>query len=77
MFYFKEGKNLLVTKTLKEYEDLLSIQGFYRVHHSHLINTSYIKEFVKSEDHLLLTDLSRIPVSTRRRGEVLKMLEDL
>jgi two-component system LytT family response regulator len=76
-FFFKEGKKLLVTKTMKEYEDLLSQQGFYRVHQSHLINTAYIKEFVKTDDELIMADQTRIPVSTRRRAEVMKMLDDL
>lgn len=76
-FFMKENKKLLVTKTMKDYEDLLSQQGFYRVHQSHLINTSYIKEFIKSDEELLMIDQTRIPVSTRRRAEVMKMLEEL
>lgn len=76
-FFMKENKKLIVTKTMKDYEDLLSQQGFYRVHQSHLINTSYIKEFIKSDEELLMIDQTRIPVSTRRRAEVMKMLEEL
>ncbi len=77
-FFFSGGKKLLVTKTLKEFEDLLSDQGFYRVHQSHLINTRYIKEFVKTDGgHLIMNDASQVPVSSRKRPEVVKMLEDL
>lgn len=77
-FYFSSGKKMLVTKTLKEFEDLLSDQGFYRVHQSHLINTRYIREYVKTEGgHLILNDGSLVPVSTRKRPEVMKMLEEL
>lgn len=76
-FYLKENKKLLVTRTLKDYEDLLNQQGFYRVHQSHLINTSFIKEFNKNEDELIMLDNNRIPVSTRKRTEVIKMLEEL
>ena len=77
-FFFKDGKKLMVTRTLKDFEDLLSDQGFYRVHQSHLINTKYIKEFVKTEGgHLILQDGSMVPVSTRKRAEVIKMLEEL
>jgi two-component system, LytTR family, response regulator len=77
-FHFAGGKKLLVTKTLKDFEDLLSDQGFYRVHQSHLINTRYIKEFVKSDGgYLLMTDGCNVPVSTRKRPEVMKMLEEL
>ena len=77
-FHFAGGKKLLVTKTLKEFEDLLSDQGFYRVHQSHLINTRFIREFVKSDGgYLLMTDGCQVPVSTRKRPEVMKMLEEL
>ncbi len=77
-FHFTGGKKLLVTKTLKDFEDLLSDQGFYRVHQSHLINTKYIKEFVKTDGgYLLMNDGCNVPVSTRKRPEVMKMLEEL
>jgi two-component system LytT family response regulator len=77
-FHFVNAKKLLVSKTLKEFEDLLSESGFYRVHQSHLINTKFIKEYVKIEGgHLIMTDGSMIPVSTRKRPEVMKMLEKI
>jgi len=77
-FYFANGKKLLVTKTLKDFEDLLNDQGFYRVHQSHLVNTKFIKEFVKTDGgYLIMNDGCNVPVSTRKRPEVMKMLEDL
>ena len=77
-FYFANGKKLLVTKTLKDFEDLLNDQGFYRVHQSHLVNTKYIKEFVKTDGgYLIMNDGCNVPVSTRKRPEVMKMLEEL
>jgi two-component system LytT family response regulator len=77
-FYFTGGKKMLVTKTLKEFEDLLSDQGFFRVHQSHLVNTRYIREYVKTEGgHLIMNDGAMVPVSTRKRPEVMKMLEEL
>jgi two-component system LytT family response regulator len=77
-FHFGGGKNLLVTKTLKDFEDLLADQGFYRVHQSHLLNTKYIKEFVKTNGgYLLMNDGFNVPVSVRKKAEVIKMLEEL
>lgn len=77
-FHFTNGKKFLVTKTLKEFEDLLSDQGFYRVHQSHLVNTSYIREFVKTDGgYLIMTDGASVPVSTRKRPDVVRMLEGL
>lgn len=76
-FFFTNHKKIVVTKTLKEFEEILTAHGFYRVHQSHLINTAYLKEFIKSEDELLMSDDTRIPVSSRRRAEVMKMLDGL
>lgn len=77
-FFFESGEQVVVTKTLKEFEDLLSEQGFFRVHQSHLVNTKFIKEFIKNEGgHLVLLDKTQIPVSVRKRPEVMKMLESL
>lgn len=46
-----------------------------RVHQSHLINTKFIKEFIKSDGgYLLLTNKETIPVSVRKRSEVIQML---
>lgn len=77
-FFFKDSKRIVVSKTLKDFEDILGDQGFYRVHQSHLVNTRLIKEFVKTEGgHLIMVDGKMIPVSTRKRAEVVKMLESL
>jgi two-component system, LytTR family, response regulator len=75
--YFVAAKKILVTNTLKDYEDILGIHGFYRVHQSHLINTNYIVEFIKSEDEILMKDNARVPVASRRKSDVIKMLEQL
>ncbi len=77
-FYFNGGKKLLVTKTLKDFEELLTEQGFYRVHQSHLINTRCIKEFVKTDGgYLIMQDGSNVPVATRKRAQVMEMIEHL
>jgi two-component system LytT family response regulator len=77
-FHFKDGKKLMVTKTLKEFEDLLSDHGFYRVHQSHLINTECILEFIKTDGgSLRLTNEHIVPVSTRKKAQVLEMIEKL
>jgi two-component system, LytTR family, response regulator len=72
------GKTHLQSKTLKEFDDLLSQSGFFRVHQSHLVNTLHIREFVKTDGgYLLLSDQKSVPVSVRKRAEVVQMLENL
>lgn len=77
-FHFTHSKKILVTKTLKDFEEMLKESGFYRVHQSHLINTKYIKEFVKTDGgYIMMSDRSSVPVSTRKRAEVLNLIETL
>ncbi|OIQ36396.1 MAG: DNA-binding response regulator [Bacteroidetes bacterium MedPE-SWsnd-G1] len=78
MFYFSSGQKLFVTKTLKYFSDLLLECGFIRTHQSHLINKSYIKEYIKSDGgYLILSNGANIPVSVRKRAEVLEKLSKL
>jgi two-component system LytT family response regulator len=77
-FHFNNGHKLLVTKTLKYYADILKEYHFLRVHQSHLINTQYIKEYIKSDGgYLILKDNSNIPVSVRKRHEVFEALKTI
>ena len=77
VFFLTGGRQIVVSKTLKEYEEILSNHHFYRVHQSHLVNTKYIKEFVKTDDELIMTEGKSIPVSSRKRPEVVQMLDNL
>jgi len=77
-FYLTNKKTLLVSKNLKEYEDLLDDYGFFRVHHSHLINLNFIERFHKADGGLVhMTDQSEIPVSVRRKEKLLKLFNQL
>ncbi len=71
-FYLTNGNKILVAKTLKEYEELLSDQGFFRVHQSHLINLKFIDSFDKKDGgYLILKDKSRLPVASSKRSQLL------
>lgn len=76
-FFMADGKKIVVSRTLKEYDELLQEHKFLRVHHSHLVNAKKIVEFQKNEDVLLLSDQSTVPVSSRKKQEVMKALENL
>jgi two-component system LytT family response regulator len=74
-FFLKDKKQIVVTKTLKEYEDLLEPSGFVRVHHSHLINLEHLKEFIKHDGgYALMDDGAHVPVSVRKKDDLLKAL---
>jgi two-component system LytT family response regulator len=77
-FYLISGKKVMVSKTLKEYDELLSDKGFFRVHQSHLINLNYIDHFEKGEGgYLVMKDKSQVPVSFRKKDALLKTFDKL
>jgi len=77
-FFLTNGQKVLVTRTLKEYDEMLSGNGFIRAHQSHLVNTTHIVEFVKADGgHINLSDKSYVPVSSRRKSLVLQALEQM
>lgn len=77
-FFFVDDTKLLVTKTLKEFDEILSTNGFIRTHQSHLINSDYIRSYVKTEGgYILLKNDHRIPVSVRKKPEIVKLLDNL
>ena len=76
-FYFKDKSKIMVSKTLKYYSDLLKDNNFIRVHQSYLINKEYIKEFIKSDGgYLVLQDNTNVPVSSRKKPEIISILKD-
>lgn len=76
-FYFSDRPKLLVTKTLKEFDKLLQEHQFIRVHQSHLVNAQQIKEFVKVDGgYLMMTDGTKVPVSVRKKAEIIRYLEE-
>ena len=73
--YLKENKKLLVAKTLKEFEEMLSEYHFFRVHNSHLVNLACVKSYHKGKGgSVILADGTEIEVSTRRKDDFLKQL---
>ncbi len=77
-FYFKDGSKLMVSKHLKEYENLLPDQWFMRVHNSYLINLSEVKRFVKSEGgYILMNNDSNVSISPSKRDEFIQRMTSL
>lgn len=72
--YLTDGKRIMVSKTMKEFDDLLLDAGFLRVHHSHLINMNHLFCFEKAEGHVVMKDDSIVPVSNRKKDQLLELL---
>lgn len=72
-FYVTNGKTYLISRTLGEYDTLLTPQQFIRTHKSHLVNKKYIS-FVDHDGFAVLKDNSRVEISRRRKEEVMSSL---
>jgi two-component system LytT family response regulator len=73
--YLLENKTIMVTKILKDFEEMLLPYNFYRIHNSHLINLNYIQKYVRSQGgHVILQDGTLIDISRRKKEEFLKMI---
>ena len=73
-FFVQEQKKHIVSQPMKEFEDLLTEFGFIRIHRSHLINIAYIESFDKSDGgYIILKDKTELPVSRRKKSEILEI----
>lgn len=77
-FFLNSGDVILVTKTLKEYDETLSGMDFIRVHQSHLVNIKFVDRYLKGDGGtIVMADGSEVEVSRRRKEEFLnKMTEN-
>lgn len=75
-FFIDNLKKIVISKPLKEYEELLEPYGFIRPHHSHIINTNKILRFDKIDGgSLIMQNNDEIPVSHRKKTQILKILD--
>ena len=73
--HLSSGNKILMSKPLKHYSYMLEGSDFIRVHQSHLINYNYVHSYVKKEGgYLLLKDDTQIPVSMRKRAELMERM---
>ena len=73
--FLKEGKPILVTRLLKDFEDMLLPYRFFRIHNSHLINLNYIQKYVRGEGgQVIMQNGDAIDVARRKKEEFLKLI---
>ncbi len=76
--YIEDENPVIVSQTLKEYDELLSENHFIRSHQSHLVNKDSIKSYIKQDGgYLKLKDGTSIPISRQRKDMILEALKQL
>jgi two-component system, LytTR family, response regulator len=75
VFMLKSGRHLLVSKNLKEYENLLIDYDFFRVHQSNLINLHEVEKFVKADGgYIVMKDGSSVHIAHSKKENFLRMM---
>ena len=70
-----DKSKLLVSKTLKEFEEQLAAHNFFRVHQSHLVNLAFVEAVQSGDgDHVLLKQGHKVEISRRKKAEFLQKL---
>jgi two-component system LytT family response regulator len=74
--FLSNGERHLISRNLKDFEDILPETTFFRVHQSHIVNMSCVRKFIKDDGgYTVMTDGSKIPVARRRKEEFLNLLK--
>ncbi|RZK37487.1 MAG: response regulator transcription factor [Pedobacter sp.] len=74
-FYLSSGERILISRSIKEYNELLKPLGFVRAHQSHLVNKVFVKSWLKEDGgSLLLNNGDKVPVSRPNRSVVQQAL---
>jgi two-component system, LytTR family, response regulator len=77
-FYVSDGRKVMVSKPLVEYEEILADQGFYRIHKSHIINIRHLKYLDKAEGgYIVMSDKVKVPVASRKKEMIQELFENL
>jgi two-component system LytT family response regulator len=75
IFHLINKRKIIISKTLKEYDSILSPNGFFRCHQSHLINAKFIEGLQSKEgDSIILKNGDRVELSKRKKAEFMNWI---
>ena len=77
-FYLSGNEQIIVSKSIKEYVEILQDYGFFRPHQSYLVNLNHVKKIDKSDGgFIIMKNKKEIPVSLRQKKQLISLLEQL
>lgn len=77
-FYFENNERIMISKSIKEYVELLQDYSFFRPHQSYLVNLNHVKKIDKSDGgFIIMKNKKEIPVSFRQKKQLIALLEQL
>ena len=72
--FLSDGRKIVLTKKLKEVDEILPQKSFFRIHNSYIINLEKVKEFLKTDGYVVLESNDKIPVSRKKKSEFLDLI---
>jgi two-component system LytT family response regulator len=73
--YLSDNRKKVISKTLKDFEDMLSLHQFFRPHNSFLINLRRVNEFIRGDGgYIVMENKMKIPVSKTKKEELMELL---
>ncbi len=76
IFHLAGGRKILVSKPMKEFENVLISNQFIKVHKSTIVNIKFAEKFIRGKSgHLVMSDNSIVSVSLRKKEELIKLLK--
>ncbi len=77
-FFLKDENKILISRTLKEIDEILVEHDFLRIHQSHLINPQFVKGILRQDGgSLIMYDNAEIPVSRQKRTQINEILQSM
>lgn len=74
-FHLEDGTRLMVSRTLKEFENTLLQGGFYRIHRRHIVNMDRVTRYIKGKGgEVEMSDGNFLPVSRDRKEDFIRIL---
>jgi two-component system LytT family response regulator len=74
-FYLLNKETILVSKTLGDFEEVLSANQFFRIHDSAIINLNHIKKYIRGDGGtVVLSDNTELDVARRRKEDFVKLI---
>ncbi|HNP99744.1 MAG TPA: LytTR family DNA-binding domain-containing protein, partial [Bacteroidia bacterium] len=74
-FYLVNNKTILISKSLIEFEEILSTSNFFRVHHSNLINLYHVLKIDKQNMQVIMSDNSKITIASRKKEQLFSLFD--
>jgi two-component system LytT family response regulator len=76
-FYLDDGRKIVVSRAIKEYEEAMLEHGFHRIHKSHIFNINKMSHLDKADGgFVVMIDGSRVPVASRKRDMLMKLFDE-